>query len=386
MKQMICLMSEQLIPSYLAVKHHQPDRVWRILTEVTQKAGRDHMFCETLIEHGGFGQLDLPDCENLVAEPTNFESARHIVTKLLRTAPDDEWVINVAGGNKMIAAGAILAGVIADRPLTYTDIANPNHVVDARTGKAQPFGHGMNVLEFLSLYGFEGTPGTVQVNQPWRRLAGEFAAYPPVVNPFYDNNKKRVTEPLGGVLAGYREKLHKSFPYRLRKALHTVLGGSDDMTAKQYEFVSGGWLEVFLFDLIRKHQTSLHIDDVQPDLKVTRSGVENQFDIALTRGLDFIYIECKAGAQMQHSPSDQIEEILGTVTRLRALRAKALIATTGANFLDKSSGRIKAALENRMREAGMNILTRPDIKELAERHNDTGFIVSRLGSVLTGRA
>lgn len=385
MKQMICLMSEQLVPSYLAVKYHKPDRVWRILTERTQTEGRDRMFCETLKEHAGF-PLDLPDCGDLIAAPTNFESTRLLVKKLIAHEPQDEWIINVTGGNKMIAAGAILAAVDADRPLNYTELETPDQLLDARTGKGQPFGQELKVLEFLSLYGFEGTPGTAQVNQPWLRLAGEFAAYPPVVNPFYDNNKKRVTEPLGGVLAGYREKLHKSFPYRLRKALHTVLGGSDDMTAKQYEFVAGKWLEVFLFDLIRKHQTSLHIDDVQPDLKVTRSSVENQFDIALTRDLDFIYIECKAGAQMQHNPSDQIEEILGTVRRLGASRAKALIATTGANFLDKSSARIKAGLENRMREAGMNILTRPDIKELAERHNDTGFIVSRLGSVLTGTA
>jgi len=382
MKQMICLMSEQLIPSYLAVKHHQPDRVWRILTEVTQKAGRDRMFCETIRQYSGL-QVDLPNCGDLVAEPTNFESTRHIVTKLLETVPDDEWIINVSGGNKMIAAGAILAGVIADRPLTYTDIANPNHVVDPRTGKAQPFGHGMNVLEFLSLYGFSGRPNTWRWPRQWLDLAQQFATDPPEDYPFIHTREDK--EPGKYGLKNYRNKFCNSFSAELQRALAVLVHGPD-LNARQYGFVAGTWLEAFLFELMERHERALGINDVVPGIWIARADVENQLDIALTRGLDFIYIECKAGRQKRIKAGDQIEEILGTLTRLRALRAKALIATTGANFLGSDARALQREAAKRLREAGMNVLVRPDIVELATRRGDTAFIVSRLTSFLTGTA
>lgn len=383
MKQMICLMSEQLIPSYLAVKYHKPDRIWRILSEDTLQEGRDQIFCETLKAYAGF-PLDLPDCGHLIAEPTNFESTRLLVKKLIEQEPQDDWIINVTGGNKMIAAGAILAAVVADRPLNYTELRNPGQLLDARRGKAKPFGPGLKVLEFLSLYGFTATPDTAHWSRPWLDLAGRFAANPPEENPFR-LTQQQVREAERSGLMDYTNKFVRSFSAELRDALNATVRGAN-LTRRQYLFVAGKWIEVFLFDLIKGLRQALDINDIQPGVRVTHAGVENEFDIALTRGLDFVYIECKPGAQMRHKPGNQIEEILGTLNRLGALRAKALIATTGENFLDKSSGRLRVAVEKRMREAGMNVLIRHDIVELAARRDDAGFIVPRLTSFLSGTA
>ncbi len=383
MKQMVCLMSEQLIPTYLAVKHHRPDRVWRILTERTQKEGRDRMFCETLKTHAEF-ELDLPDCGHVIADPTNFESTRRLVTALVAQAPDDEWVVDVTGGNKMIAAGAILAGVIADRKLIYTDIANPGQIMDARSGMAQGSGQGLKVLEFLSLYGFSGRADAVKWGLRWQDLARRFAAEPPEKYPFRLSPQEARGADRSG-LRNYEGKLDPSFSAELRQALTTTVEGPH-LTRRQYRFVVGTWIEVFLFDLLKGHKEALGIKDMQPGIRINHAGVENELDIALTHGLDFIYIECKSGGQRERKAGNQIEEILGTLTRLRALRAKALIATTGENFLAKSTGLLQEEARKRMCEAGMNVLIRPDIVELATRYGETGFIVPRLNAFLTGTA
>jgi len=366
MKQMICLLSEQLVPTYVAVKHYRPQRVWRILTEKTRDEGRDRMFCEVLSQHAGYA-VELPDCSHLVAKPTHYTSTHEIISRLLQKQGENdesEWLINVTGGNKMMAIGAAMAGAThAHAALLYTDIDRPDAFINAQTGQAEPLGNNLSIAEFLALYGFRGTDLPVQYDEHWIALAREFAKKPPYRAPFLlKPGEAKLAEQQG--LKGFSAKLHDKFPAKLLNGLKAIIGEAPDLDAAGYKFMQGLWLEAFMYDVMSKYAPALGLHDIRPGLNIDHAGGESNLDIAFMRGLDFCYVECKAGAQIAKSGNDQIEETAGTLARLRALRAKAMIATTGANLVDHE-GQLRPGAKARLNEARINIMTRKQIVDLA---------------------
>jgi len=132
------------------------------------------------------------------------------------------------------------------------------------------------------------------------------------------------------------------------------------------QFLTGGWLEVFVWGLLSRCADALGIWDVRLGLDVGRPGDSsgNDYDVAFMRNYSLEMIECKSGAQ-EHDPGG---EVLYKVEALKrqfgAIRVRAYLATTGINVLDKD-GKIKSSLQNRADIYGCRILTTDQLRELA---------------------
>ncbi len=388
MKQMICLLSEQLVPTYLAIQHYRPQRVWRILTEKTLQEGRDRLLCEELARNAAYAP-ELPDCSGLIAKPTHYTSTHKIITRLIeKQGGDHEWLINVTGGNKMMAIGAAIAGTQHPNvSLIYTDIEQPDAFINAQTGVAERWSGHLSLDEFLKLYGFRSEDKSVRYDAQWTALAREFAQSPPLRAPFsLTGDAHKRAEHAG--LKNYASQLHRDFPAPLIDQLNAVLtatgGNASELSGGGYQFMQGLWLEVFMHDVVSKYAADLGLHDIRQGLNIHHDGGESNLDTAFMRGLDFCYIECKSGAQAAKSGNDQIEETAGTLSRIRALRAKALIATTGANLVD-DRGRLADGAKARLGEARMNIMTRRQIIALANAYDNKELAVSILNNFIGGR-
>lgn len=383
MKQMICLLSDQLIPTYLAVKHERPHRLWRVLSDEMVKSGKDTLFCNAVRQYVSNG-IELPDCSALVAKPDNFVSTKTLIDGLFSqfSSTDADWHVNVTGGNKMMSSGALLAAVIKDAKISYTEFSAPTQLLDARTGLPTSIDATLTVAEFLGLYGFATTSKTPSADRDWIEFAYQLAANPPRMNVLPLSNNAEADASAGG-LRQYENFLYPAFR---KSALGRQLGnlaGGPDLTNGQVRFITGEWLELFIFDVLERYRTELRLSDLQYGVQALHENVSNDLDVGLTRDANFFYIECKSGSQWKKKPSDQIEESRGTLARLRALRAKALIVTTSTIFL-RDQNRLAPAAAARLREGGMNILTRGQITELANNHDDPGVAVRLLEDFLDG--
>ena len=117
------------------------------------------------------------------------------------------------------------------------------------------------------------------------------------------------------------------------------------------EFVTGGWLEVFVWGVLVQNAEPLRIHDVQRSVKPYRSGDldANDMDVAfMDSQMALTMVECKSGRQAHGSaPMEIFYKVNSVVRQSQALKAKAILATTSDFLLDPQH---PGELKNRARE------------------------------------
>ncbi len=115
------------------------------------------------------------------------------------------------------------------------------------------------------------------------------------------------------------------------------------LTKYEVEFLTGGWLEIFVWALLARHSDALGIWDVRLGLEVSRCGDQsgNDFDVAFMHNHGLSMIECKSGSQGHDRGGDVLYKIEAVTRQFRALRVRSYLATTATNVLDKEN-KVKA--------------------------------------------
>jgi len=136
------------------------------------------------------------------------------------------------------------------------------------------------------------------------------------------------------------------------------------------EFLTGGWLEVFFYNLFSRHADALAIWDVALGQNFSRDvgpgEVPNDIDVSFMHNHGLAMVECKSGTQ-EHDLSrgtDTLYKVEAVANQLGALRVRSFLVTTGQNVLDKA-GKLRSGLESRSKLYNCTILLREQISELA---------------------
>ncbi len=147
------------------------------------------------------------------------------------------------------------------------------------------------------------------------------------------------------------------------------LKGEATRKLSKYEaqFLTGGWLEVFVWDVLTRHADALGIWDVRLGLEVGRCGDQsgNDFDVSFMQNYGLSMVECKSGSQDHDPGSDILYKVEAVTRQFRALRVRSYLATTATNVLDKEN-KVKASLRTRADIYNCRILVRDEIRELAQ--------------------
>jgi len=138
------------------------------------------------------------------------------------------------------------------------------------------------------------------------------------------------------------------------------------------QFLTGGWLEVYFWELLSRHADALGLWDVRLGLEVGRRGDRsgNEFDVAFMREYGLAMVECKSGSQDHDPGSDILYKVEAVTRQFRALRVRSYLATTGSNVLEKTGG-LKRSVKNRASIYNCRIITTTEIKEIANAGDDT---------------
>jgi hypothetical protein len=132
------------------------------------------------------------------------------------------------------------------------------------------------------------------------------------------------------------------------------------------EFLTGGWLEVFLWGLLDRHQAPLEIWDVRLGMQFGKVGndTDSELDIAFLQRHNLAIVECKSGGQEHDPGADVLHKLEAVVRQFRALRVTSYLATTSPNVWNKQQ-QIRPAVRNRAAIYACRILDRHCLLRLA---------------------
>lgn len=376
MKSLLCLLSEQHVPNLLSVHHYKPDQL--VLIESAHMAKRraaDHFL--KALEIGGLDYKERCTVEPLEAED-NLAAVRRALQRAYGNGPTSDWIANLTGGTKPMSIATYEFFKALGAKLVYTNVARPAQFLDMESNVSEDCDHRLGIKEFLAGYGFESKKSDQKIAEAesrardWETSAKLFARQVSDEDILIlDENERRRARDRGIELPSSRFR----FPCdELRK---TWLDNAETrkLTKHEAQFLTGGWLEVFFWNLLRRHSNELGIWDVKLGLEVGRCGDAsgNDFDVAFVDNHGLSMVECKTGSQEHDPGADILYKVEAVVRQFRALRVRSYLATTAANVLDRN-GNLKESLSTRAAIYQCRILTNSTIRELANYADDSGTV------------
>ena len=306
----IHLLGQQAIPVFFGMR--QFDAKENII--LTTKDYEDR--ARRLAKLAGFAPMPV-----VVPDPFKPADTRKAIAKEVNKRPSDARVaVNMTGGTKLMFAGALSACWELGLDPVYFEIVNHN-VIFLRDGAQAPFVGLSDVEDFITASDFRvyspgrwdaGCEGRLtSIADLWERRLD--------ISGLYSRKDFRDFQYLQGKDFRYRqgnsEASRFSFTWNTGKASldddgpRLVLREAEMSVPGPgfFKFLAGGWLEEYVYSLLRPLEAEGVIRDLRIGLEVGyREGVSEEypaqeFDCVFTDGKRLWIVECKAGRAMQEA-------------------------------------------------------------------------------------
>lgn len=377
MRVLLCLLSEQHVPNLLSVHHFRPDRLVLVETEGMKLRGAaDH-----LLKALQAGELDYANrCDR---EPLTHEDATPEIRRALQATfgryPSAEWIVNVTGGTKPMSITAYQFFSALSATLVYINSREPNVIQRMDDSRPSLCVHRPSIAEFLAGYGYASRKPPEKVVEAearakaWWDCARVLAAHASADdliafggNEGAESERKRARD--RGMIVEDRHLTPAWLAIEpVRLALEQTFGLTGRFDKYQVRFLTGEWLEAFLWGMLDRYQGPLGLWDVRLGLEPTRFGDTsgNEFDVSFMRNYGLWMIECKTGGQEHDLGGEIFYKVEAVVRQLRALHVRTVLATTSDFLLDTKTGQIRQDLRTRAQIYRCAIVDRDQIRELA---------------------
>lgn len=411
-RAVVCLLSGQPMPNLLPVHHFRPAQVVMVETDAMKTKKTADNFLEAL-RLGGLNYASLDKhLKYPLGNQASFLDCADLFQRIIQElqVKGNDVIVNLTGGTKVMSIAAYEVFRIWGARFVYIDANTPDQLREFPQGPQTTLEHKPTCAEFLSAYGFtnwidekmDNWPATLdalarafvaqavtgnspvdvlpgknddQRKQLWANLRagtanltrGDLTVLPVLVSPLRiflsETQSSQVSLDDDGTMAGCPDK---------------VLG----------VFLTGGWLEVFIAGLFRKHAKALGLWDVHRGLVINQVGQTrasdpgNEFDVVFMHKHRLYVIECKSG--IAHDPRfDDLYKLNSVVNRVRASLTKTLFATTDLRVycqskkaipqplnLNSPESELAQRLQIRLQNLNCDILTPYLLGKLAAANGD----------------
>lgn len=371
----LCLiLSEQHIPNLLSVHHYNPGRLVLIVSERMRTQRRDEAFLEAL----RMGGLDYGErtVKRFVSDVAKLDEVAQVLRSAYDEAPEAEWICNITGGTKPMSIAAYELFKARGCRIVYIESSRPGEIIDIATGEIERCAYRPSCAEFCAGYGYRQYRKPKSLNEAreranrWWETARRLTLTSASENLLqlsrddWEHSRKKGRQLRPGELVlpdqDTRELVRRAF--ELSPEGDSLVGTLDKYACC---FLTGEWLEVFLWGLLDRHAGRLGIWDVQQGLMLgTDHPPANELDVAFMHRHALWVVECKTGGQEGVDVKGVIYKIDSVVRQFKALRVRFVIATTSGNVIE-DDGSIKKAVRNRVDNLNGVLLTRDALRALA---------------------
>lgn len=385
MKILLCLLSEQHVPNLLSVHHFQPDRLVLIesdwMRERHQAADR---FLAALAAGGKPMERDVTAFVEPLAQQDTMRDVQAAIKAAFGRFPVDEWIVNVTGGTKPMSIATHEFFRTLGATLIYVDNARPDVMNWMDGSRQETCVYRPTIKEWLLGYGFQIRKSDADISAAENRArlwwdcaraialhAGpqELIAWADGDNGDKERGRARKKgmemspERMGELLKVPAITASVAQLFGLQVTNEGLVGRLDEYAAR---FLSGEWLEAFLWGLLDRHQTQLDLWDVRLGIEVAgRDGEPNEFDVTFMRRHNLNMLECKSGAQTHDPKTEILYKVEAVMQQFKAIRVTKYLATTSADVFAKDSTELKPTLKRRANFYQCSLLTFPMIQRLA---------------------
>lgn len=294
-----CLVSEQAAVNLLPVAYYRPKEAVLFVS---------HKMHETADQLQGAMEKAVPGIKVsriAIKDPYDLNECRNVFLEALMVREDDQPVINVTGGTKIMAIGAVTAAYAAMVQTFYlNEQKNTISLIDPYKEDAQrnvsSIAMRMNLETYLAAYGFKVADSnpTGSLNSKEQSLVHELLSTPSMKEVVPRLNKLAVeaekSKSMTASSASVSDDLVQAFDTLcdwFESAGHLQINGRTLRfpTEDDRFFVAGGWLERYVFNEL----SALKVKPVGN--LVVRNPSQNELDAAFMHDGTFYIVECKTG-------------------------------------------------------------------------------------------
>ncbi len=255
--------------------------------------------------------------------------------------PEAKIAVNLTGGTKLMFSGALAACWESGLEPFYFEV-NHHNIIFIRDGATVPFNGAKSVTDFFAVNGFD-----VITNGRWEDKLCRAARLDvtkklwearQILGKLYQNEEFRKYKVPGGAKRNppFNFKWgasHASFNTKGESAL--ILEGETFPVPRCDDFgqyLGGGWLEEYLFSLLRSIEEKGLICDLRIGMEVDYEGKHRrpfdapigEFDCAFTDGKRLWLVECKAGAVKQ----EHIQKLENNLKTYGGIAARGILVSS----------------------------------------------------------
>jgi len=392
MKVMVCLISDQHVPNLLTVHAVEPDLLFLLETPGMKSKRAAANFIKAI----RMGNSKKPKCRiKTLMEENSIRATSELLGTLFFNYSEAEWIVNITGGTKPMSIGAFEFFKNKTAKILYVPIIAQSQAIDFSSGSFIDLKYKLRIKEFLAGYGFDYLKKDEKISKNEERakklleLAANLSANIDLAHKIMNDLDIKFKEAYGDDIEAARTKARNkgitlvNFEIpdnKIRNLLSIAFGLHEDgrtlngiLKDHDVQFLTGGWLEVFIWGILAKYCTELNIFDVRlgphpgkkSDNNDLQNKVKNDLDIAFMYGQSLRFVECKTGDQ-RHDPSgnETLYKVEAIKKQLGALNIKSYLATTAPNIL--KGNEIKDAIAERAKLYNCTIIPSMEIRALAE--------------------
>jgi hypothetical protein len=386
MKNMICLISDQHVPNLLTVHAVKPDFLILIETKGMKKKNAAENLLKAL-EIGGLTHFQAEDRHRILSldDENSIPAAIEVFQNVTSQYPDAQWIVNITGGTKPMSIAAFDFFRSRKDAVIYYVPLNNREALNFSGGSPRKLNHKVTAKEFLAGYGFSFNEGSEitegMVSEQWydssvylvsnyhNQKIKDFLKNISTLSRKDNRNGRKngldiqAADKLKLEDRGFLEHHLEIFPSL--KSNGNLISGK--LSAPEVCFLTGGWLEVFVWILLSRHLDTLGIWDVRLGLHISKP-IQNELDVTFMQNQSLCFIECKTGEQKQDKKGiETLYKVEAIKKQFRALKVNTWLATTSENVIDVNTGKINEGLASRAALYNYHIITGEQLQRIAKK-------------------
>lgn len=382
MKVLLILLSGQHVPNLQSVEAVEPDLVAYVETNEMKKKGVWQNLENALKMRSAVVKSQCFTLEN----ETSIKSAKRLFFEIKERYKADELTVNLTGGTKLMSIAAYDIFRESDARLIYKPFRFVDEFVDIGEDSAVRFESKLSVRQFLNGYGYDILASDQQIERHLAYISNyvDIAAYLVQNHEKHEirgclaNIKRIYGDSKGDLIIDESDRVFTNDDV-LRKFLIGNLGeepteeGNLHGTLKKHivKFLTGEWLEVFLWGLLSKYASDLGVSNPLHSVrvrKISSDDLENELDVAFLAGDELCIIECKTGRQLQDVKGTlTLHKIKAIKEMFGALKIRTYLITTSDNIRNPD-GSVKKNISSRAREYGCKLVTGITLHDISDHY------------------